>query len=320
MPSFSSLVLQHGYAFLFVYVFAVQLGLPVPADPLLVIMGAAVGDRLYNFFPALLLATSAAVAGDWVWYELGRWRGRPVLSFLCRFSLEPDTCVRKAELGFMKRGAPTLLFSKFVPGMSLISTPLAGAIKMPRARFLMADAAGAALWCGAYLALGVLFHKQVSLLLVWMGLFGRRAGEVLLLLLIAFIGWRYGQRRRFRRQLRINRISPTEALALMESGRSVTTVDLRNVKELEETGLKIAGARIVRPAELRLRSHEIPDDHSVILYCTCPNEETSARVAMQLRRAGIKRVLPLEGGFEAWHRLGLPVEPAEAPVEHPVPL
>ena len=268
MPSFSSLILLHGYAFLFWYVLAVQLGFPIPADPVLLIMGAAVGDSLYRFFPALLLASFAAVIGDWIWYELGRWRGRSILALLCRLSLEPDTCVRKTELGFMKRGAWTLLISKFLPGVSLVSTPLAGAIKMPRLKFLLADAGGALLWCGAYLLAGMLFHKQISELLILLGLFGRRASEVLLALLILFVALRYGQRRRFRRQLRINRVTPKQAFALIGDGSPVTVVDLRSPKELEQTGLKIAGARVIRPAELRSRSHEIPDDHEVILYCT----------------------------------------------------
>lgn len=268
MPSFRSLVLLHGYAFLFWYVFAVQAGLPIPADPILLVMGAAVGDRLYSFVPALLLASLAALAGDWIWYELGRWRGRSILSLLCRLSLEPDTCVRKTEINFSRRGAWTLLFSKFVPGMSLISTPLAGAIKMPRWHFLLADGLGSVAWCGGYLALGVLFHKQISEVLILLGLFGRRATEVLLVLLLLFVGWRYGQRRRFRRQLRINRITPKDAFALIEGGEPVTIIDLRSPKEIDDTREKIAGAMILRPSDLRSRAHEIPDSHQTILYCT----------------------------------------------------
>ena len=268
MPSFKSLVLLHGYAFLFCYLLAVQSGLPIPADPVLLIMGAAIGDGLYSFAIALPLAVIAALIGDWLWYELGRWRGRSILRLLCKLSLEPDTCVRKTEVGFMKNGAWTLLFTKFVPGTSLIATPLAGAIRMPRWRFLLADAAGSTLWCGTYLLAGILFHRQISELLVLAGLFGRRAGEVAIALLLLYLIWRYAQRRRFRRQLRIGRITPQEAYALITGGQPVTVADLRSPKEIEQTGIKIAGARVLRPAELRTRSHEIPETHEVILYCT----------------------------------------------------
>ena len=268
MPSFRSLLLLHGYAFVFFYVFAVQAGAPLPSDPLLLIMGASVGDGHYSFWLALILIVIAAMCGDIVWYELGRWRGRSVLKLLCKFSLEPDTCVRQTELGFMKRGAWTLLFTKFVPGTSLLSTPLAGAIRMPRWRFLLADAGGATLWASAYLLVGVLFHREIDKVIILLGLFGRRAGLVLALLVCAFILWRYSQRVRFRRQLRINRLDPLDVHAMMNSDNPPVIVDLRAPSEVENTGRKILGAHVLRPVQLRAHFEEIPHDREVILYCT----------------------------------------------------
>lgn len=268
VPSFRSLVVLHGYAFLFCYVFAVQGGMPIPSDPLVLIMGASIGDGHYSFGLALLLCIIAAVLGDLVWFELGRWRGRSVLKVLCKLSLEPDTCVRKTEVEFMRRGPWSLLFTKFVPGVSLISTALAGAIKMPRWQFVLADATGAGIWATAYLTVGVLFHRQIDKVIVLLGLFGRRAGFVLAVLLGAFAAWRYFQRVRFRRQLRIDRISPQEAFALMSGDSAPIVVDLRSPAEVTRTGQKIRGAQVLRPAELRAHFAEIPPDRGVILYCT----------------------------------------------------
>lgn len=268
MSSFRSLVLLHGYRFLFCYVFAVQAGVPIPSDPVLLIMGASAGDGHYSFWVALMVTVSAALLGDLVWYELGRWRGRSILKLLCRFSLEPDTCVRKTELDYMKRGAWSLLFTKFVPGTSLISNPLAGAIKMPRWRFLLADAAGSAVWSTAYLATGVLFHREIDKAISLLGLFGRRAGLILALLLGAFIAWRYFQRVRFRRQLRIDRVSPKEVYSMIGSDTPPLIVDLRSPAEVERTGQKIIGAQVLRPAELRAHFEQIPREREVILYCT----------------------------------------------------
>jgi membrane protein DedA with SNARE-associated domain len=268
VPSFRTLILHHGYAFLFCYVLAVQAGAPVPSDPVLLIMGAAVGDGRYSFGIALLVTVLAALLGDLLWYELGRLRGRSVLTLLCRLSLEPDTCVRKTERGFMKRGAWSLLFIKFVPGISLISIALAGTMKMPRWRFLLADAAGSALWCTTYLSVGALFRHQINEVILRLGLFGRRAGFVLALLLAGYVAWRYFQRWRFRRQLRINRVSPEEAYSMMNSEQPALVVDLRNPKEIEKTGLKIRDAQVLRPAELRSHFQDIPRDREVILYCT----------------------------------------------------
>lgn len=266
--SLRSLLLRHGYAFLFCYVFSVQAGLPIPADPLLLIMGALAGDGRYSLLASLVGATLAAMAGDHLWYELGRRRGSAILGFLCKLSLEPDSCVRKTQLDFSKRGAWTLVFAKFIPGMSLVSVPVAGAIRMTRLRFLAADAAGSLLWCTCYLVLGRLFHQQVDQVVGFLGLFGRRAGLIAVVLIAAYLAFKYLQRWRFLRELRVNRIGPQEAFALLNGGHPAIIVDLRHPAEIERGGLKIAGALVMRPEELRDRSGEIPEQHEVILYCT----------------------------------------------------
>lgn len=307
MFSFRNLLLRHGYAFLSGYVFAVQAGLPIPADPLLLIMGALAGDRFYSFWLSLLSAVLAALAGDFFWYELGRFRGRKVIGWLCRFSLEKDTCIEKTESKFLRRGAWTLLFAKFVPGVSLLSVPLAGASRMPRWCFLLADTAGCVLWSAAYLSAGLLFHRQVNKLIIWLGLVGQRAGIMVAFLISAYIGFKLIQRWRFRRELRINRVTPEGALELLESTEPTIIVDLRHPKEIEEEGFKIAGAIILRPDDLRTPA-KIPAGQEVILYCSCPNEATAAKVALQLKRAGVRRVRPLQGGFDGWRKLGYPLE------------
>jgi membrane protein DedA with SNARE-associated domain/rhodanese-related sulfurtransferase len=307
--SIRDLLLQHGYLFLFCYVFAVEAGVPIPADPLLLIMGALIGSHLYGFWASLFLATTAALIADVIWFELGRMRGRSVLGVLCKFSLEPDTCVRKTESLFARRGASALLFAKFVPGMGIVAMSLSGMIRMRRSRFLLFDAGGALLWALTYLLAGLVFQRQVDAIIVGIGLLGRRAGLVVALLIAAYIGFKYFQRWRFLRQVRVNRIAPEALEKMLTEGRTLTVVDLRHPAEVEREGAKILGALLIRPDDLRARSHEIPRDREIVLYCTCPNEATSARVALQLRKAGIRRVRPLSGGFEAWRDGGYPVEP-----------
>lgn len=282
--------------------------MPLPADPLLLIMGALIGSHLYGFWASLVLAATAALIADAVWFELGRTRGRSVLGLLCKFSLEPDTCVRKTESLFARRGASALLFAKFVPGMGVVAMSLSGMIRMRRSRFLLFDAGGAFLWALSYLLAGFIFHRQVDAIIVGIGLLGRRAGVVVAILIGAYLAYKYFQRWRFLRQVRINRISPEALGSMLANGQAVTVVDLRHPAEVEREGAKIAGALLIRPDELRSRSAEIPRNQEVILYCTCPNEATSARVALQLRKAGIRRVRPLSGGFEAWREGGYPVE------------
>jgi membrane protein DedA with SNARE-associated domain len=266
--SFHNLLLNHGYALLFVYVLVVSLGVPIPVDPVFLLMGAQTGDRHYSFFLSLLAALVPAVLGDVLWYEIGKHKGRSVLSLLCKLSLEPDTCVRKTEGAFSARGSDALLFSKFVPGMSLVSVTLAGISRMPFGRFLAADAAGCILWAGAYLGLGWLFHKQVDTVIKALGLYGSRAGLIILTALVVYLAYKYFQRRRFLSKLRINRVTPEQVRDLVASGCGVTIVDLRHPAEVERVGMKIPNALVIRPEDLRSRSHEIPREHEIILYCT----------------------------------------------------
>jgi membrane protein DedA with SNARE-associated domain len=251
-----------------VYVLVVGIGLPIPVDPLFLLMGAQAGDHRYSFFLALLVSMSPALLGDVLWYQIGKYRGRSVLSFLCKVSLEPDTCVRKTESAFSTRGSDALLFAKFVPGMSLVSVTLAGISRMRFWRFLLADAAGCALWAGSYLLLGWLFHKQVDKTIELLGLYGRRAGLVIVSILALYLAYKYVQRRRFIRNLRIDRITPEQVRALLDNGQPVTIVDLRHSSEVERVGIKIPSALVLRPEDLRSRSHEIPREHEIILYCT----------------------------------------------------
>jgi membrane protein DedA with SNARE-associated domain len=266
--SFRFFLLGHGYWLIFAYVAAVELGLPLPADPMLLIMGAMVGNHRYGFIPSLLTAVSAALIGDLFWYSLGRLKGRSVLGLLCRLSLEPDTCVRKTESSFTKRGPAVLLIAKFVPGISILSIALAGVTKMPRSKFLALDVAGCVLWASSYLVLGRIFYRQVDDVIMWLGLFGRRATMVVLILIALYIGVKYAQRWWFRRNLRINRVSPEQVRDWLAAGEPITIVDLRHPAEIDTDGLKIPGALILRPDEIRSRSGEIPRDQEIILYCS----------------------------------------------------
>jgi membrane protein DedA with SNARE-associated domain len=266
--SFHNLLLHHGYLLLFSYVLVVGIGVPIPVDPLFLLMGAQAGDHQYSFFLSLLSALVPAILGDILWYEIGKGRGRSVLSLLCKVSLEPDTCVRKTESAFSSRGSDALVFAKFVPGMGLVSVTLAGISRMPFGRFLLADAAGCTFWAGSYLIVGWLFHKQVDKMILLLGLYGRRAGLVIATLLVLYLLYKYVQRRRFIRNLRINRITPQQVRDLIAEGQPLTIVDLRHSSEVERIGIKIPSALVLKPEDLRSRSHEIPRENEIILYCT----------------------------------------------------
>src|SRR5580704_16117815 len=155
-------LLRHGYPLLFAMVLAEQLGLPIPSGPILLAMGALIGDGKYSWAGALSLSMVACVAADGVWYGIGRQKGSSVLKLLCRISLEPDSCVSSTRYWFKRLGAWALVVAKFVPGLSNIATPMAGLSRMPPWKFLTADAAGALLWGTSIMGIGFAFRAQLE--------------------------------------------------------------------------------------------------------------------------------------------------------------
>src|SRR2546425_9372261 len=141
---------------------AEQLGLPIPAIPLLLAAGALAGSQRLSLALILLVSVVASLLADTLWYELGRRRGVPVLDFLCSVSLEPDSCVRRTEQMFGRYGVRSLVVSKFVPGLGTAAPPLAGIFGMRLPRFLLFDSLGALLYVGFFTGLGRLFSAQLE--------------------------------------------------------------------------------------------------------------------------------------------------------------
>src|SRR5947209_14628312 len=132
-------VLRHGYALLFLWIFAEQGALPLPSIPLLLAAGALVREGRMNGALAIGCGVAAALLADNIWFQLGRHRGAAVLRFLCRIALEPDSCVRRTEGAFLRYGSRSLLLAKFVPGLNAAAAPLAGISGMRLGRFLWFD-------------------------------------------------------------------------------------------------------------------------------------------------------------------------------------
>ena len=261
-------LLRHGYGVVFAWVFAEQMGIPVPALPLLLAAGASAGRGHLSFSILLVLATVAAALSDSIWYHIGRRKGSKVLNLLCRVAIEPDSCVRNTQNMFTRRGASSLLVAKFIPGLSTVSMPLAGIVRMSYLTFLAYELAGTLLWVVSLLGAGYIFSEQLDVILEA----GRRSGVPLLLFVVvaigAWIGLKYYQRRRFFRKLRVARIYPQELKRMIDEGQSVIVVDLRNQLALEAEPMRIPGAIRFTPEELEERHPEIPRDQDVVLYCT----------------------------------------------------
>jgi membrane protein DedA with SNARE-associated domain len=268
MDQAAQFLIKQGYIVVFLLVLCEQLGLPIPAVPILLAAGALAGIGKLNIVLVFSVALLAALLGDQVWYQLGLRRGGRVLPFLCRISLNPDSCVRRTKGIFARYGPRSLLIAKFIPGMSTLAPPLAGIFRMRLLPFLAFDGLGAFIWAGVFILLGYQFGHEIekhtfndSGLSTWIWL-------VVPLGLGAYLLWRYIWRHRFLRRLAIARITPEELKEKLDLGEDILIVDLRDALEFEIEPRTIPGALRLSVEELEEHHHTIPRDREIVLFCT----------------------------------------------------
>ena len=308
----SQLISEYGLALIFLNVLAEQAGAPIPAMPTLIVAGAMAFDgRLSGSF-VFAAAFAGSMIADCLWFGAGRLYGRRIISLLCRISLSPDSCVRQTENRYRRWGSFSLVFTKFIPGLSTISRPLAGAMQLDWARFLALNGLGVITWVGGSMAIGALLHDQIDDFLYYLGELGTTAVKLLVVMLVGYIGLRWYQRRRFLAMMRIARITADELYALMNGEQAPVIVDLRSAIIREQDQRRIPGAIAIDLVEVDRQLQLLPTDRDIVFYCSCPNEASAALAARKLISLGYTRVRPLLGGLDGWIGSGHDVDGEKA--------
>jgi membrane protein DedA with SNARE-associated domain/rhodanese-related sulfurtransferase len=299
---------QYGVGVVVVNVLLDQMGLPIPAVPTLIVAGAIAANGQMPLPALFAWSVLACLAADCGWYLVGQQYGIRVLKTLCKISLEPDSCVSQTQTRFERWGINSLVFAKFVPGLAIIAPPMAGAMRIGWLRFVLLSTCGAILWVGSGLVAGMLFKTQIERLLEHLSQVGNIAGAGAVILLAAYIAFKWWERSRFYRMLRMARISVADLYELIEGGAAPVILDVRSITARELEPRWIPGALHVPLQDVAKQLKELPRDREIILYCTCPSEASAARVARILINHGFKRVRPLHGGLDAWVAAGYSVE------------
>ena len=242
----------------------------------------------------------AVLIADSTWYWMGRRYGNQVLRVVCRLALSPDSCVRTTEQTFTRWGLKSLAVAKFIPGFSMVAPPLAGAMRFRWSSFLLFDLMAAVLWSSVGIGAGLIFYRQVDRVLAALAGLGGWAPVVGVILLAAFVGGKWVQRRRFYRSLRMARISVDELKRLIDVGANPVVFDVRTATARERDPQRIPGAIAFDLSQVDAVVAELPDEREVILYCNCPSEASAARIARLLMDRGVRSVRPLAGGLQAW--------------------
>jgi membrane protein DedA with SNARE-associated domain len=261
---------RHGYAITFALLLAEAMGLPFPAAIALVAAGAAVGAHAlwgpYVFAAAIL----ALLMGDTAQFWLGRYMGWALLGFLCRVSINPETCILRSAESFYKRGKITLVIAKFIPGVNTMAAPLAGSMKMRFTQFLRLDLAGASLYAFTYLLLGYVSRDFLSALLKGFQTAGRAMEAVVLTAFLVYAVYRYLQYRKNKPYSIVPRVQVEELARRLasEDASGVQIIDVRSHGYYDAGAARIKGSIRIEPNNLEEEIKNLPRGKDIYLYCT----------------------------------------------------
>lgn len=304
MRELIELLSAHGVLLVFLVTLAARAGLPLPAAPMLVVVGGLAAEGQLSGWAALAVAVLANIGGDVIWFVAGRRHGYRVMKLLCRISLSPDACVRQSEGLILRWGGQALLAAKFLPGVSVVAAPMAGALGFSWRRFLAFDFLAGLLWSGTFLLLGLMLSDQIQQVLDILANAGLVALVALGLIIVGLILRRLWLRRRFVRRVQGARIMVAEAMALNDSGAMPLFIDVRASGGRAVDPRHIPGALLIEIDQLKGQAASLPRDRELVLYCNCPNEVSAALAVSVLTEQGFTRARALVGGLDGWVAAG----------------
>jgi membrane protein DedA with SNARE-associated domain len=265
-----ALMARHGYAWIFGLLMAEAIGLPFPAAIALVAAGAAVAAHTLWGPYVLIAALVALLMGDTVQFWLGRYMGWLLLGFLCRVSINPETCILRSAESFYKRGKITLVIAKFIPGVNTMAAPLAGSMKMRFWQFLYLDFAGALVYSTTYLVVGYLSRDFLAAILRGFHAAGLAIEGVVVAALTVYAVYRIEQYRKNKTYRVVPRVQVQELAARLasENGNRVLIVDVRSHGYYDSGAARIKNSIRIEPNNLEEEIKNLPRDKDIYLYCT----------------------------------------------------
>ncbi|HKU25120.1 MAG TPA: VTT domain-containing protein [Candidatus Sulfotelmatobacter sp.] len=270
MNELVSAVARHGYALTFAFLFGQAMGLPLPASIALIAAGAGIASHTLLGSGVFLAAFISLLAGDIIQFWLGRYTGWALLGFLCRLSMNPETCMLRSAESFYKRGRATLVIAKFVPGLNTMAAPLSGSMKMPFGQFLLLDLTGAALYTTIYVLVGYVSRDFLAATLQNFYTAGRLMEYVLFLAIVAYVGYRIAQFRKYKIYDVVPRIDVGELAARLAAGErdKLLIADVRSHGYYDIGAERIHGSIRIEPNNLDEEVKSLSHEKDIYLYCT----------------------------------------------------
>ena len=259
---------HHGYLALVTMVFLEAIGFPIPAAIALITAGAAAAWKTLVLGYVIAWSILPIVVGDSILYLLGRKSGWRLLGLLCRVSMNPETCILRSAESFYKRGRLTLLFAKFIPGVSALAAPLAGSMKMRYWQFLRFDAAGTAMYVLAYAIGGFTFSRVIRDIGRIFETIGHAVGWVFALAVAGYLAYRFWLYWTHRVYRVVPRVQIDEVVQRLDTGQDLVILDVRSHGYYDSGTQRIRGSVRFEPNNFDEAVKSLPKDKLIFLYCT----------------------------------------------------
>jgi membrane protein DedA with SNARE-associated domain/rhodanese-related sulfurtransferase len=316
-------ITHHGYAVTSIVLFAACCGLPLPLSAVLLTAGAAAHGGSLNLGVVILCAASSALVGDTLMYLGGRYTGWWMLTNICRFSMNPETCVFASARQFYKRGPRALMIAKFVPGLATVAAILAGSLNMRMRRFVITDGFGVLLYVSAWSLAGYVFAPFLRVVIAGVERLAHYTAATVTAIILLYGVWLLLNALRESRLSVVEKVAAQDLFELMRTAthdRLLIIADVRSHGYYDPGMQRIKNSIRVEPSRLKeeldaLREFMQPECE-IYLYCSCAHEATSVRVARMLEKENCSTKV-IRGGMKAWIKAGGETEPVPlADVEH----
>jgi membrane protein DedA with SNARE-associated domain len=128
--------------------------LPVPGDLFIAAMGVLAHSGRAGFAATAAIVTGATVVGATVLYLVSRHAGRPLLLKVARRFGYTEAREARLEAWLLTRGATAVVVGRLVPGLRIVMTVVAGALRLPHRTFVVGTAIAGLVWSTIYFWLG----------------------------------------------------------------------------------------------------------------------------------------------------------------------
>ena len=183
-----------GYPVLMLVVGMEALGVPLPGETAVILAGVAASNGRLSIVLVIVLASAAAIIGDNIGFQIGRRGGRAVLERPGRFYEERQRVIALGDPFFERHGPKAVFFGRWIAGLRIWASWLAGASAMPWRSFLLWNALGGIGWATSVSLAAYYGGKAVEHVLSQIGLYGLIAAAVLATL-AGVLYWRHRRAR-----------------------------------------------------------------------------------------------------------------------------